>query len=163
MFAVPIRGNDNSVVGALIARNNEVLINNIINSLGFGKSGYSYIINKYGTIVAHQNNDLVLRKFSAIEEAKTNKDYIPLANVIKKIISNKEGIVNYRFNSKNLVAGYHFIPELEWYFVVTVEKNELLSGLYTLLNYIVIATLVFPLNRHICLNNTWEIHFPSGY
>ena len=143
MFAVPIKDNSNSVVGALIARNKHDAINNIVNSLGFGKSGYAYLINKEGVVVAHQNNDLVLNKFSAIEEAETNKDYKSVANVIKRIISSNEGLESYRFNNKDIVAGYLPIPNYDWFFIVTIEKKELLSGLYTLRNYIIIASLGF--------------------
>ena len=143
MLAVPVKDNNNSVVGALIARNNDDLINNIINSLGFGESGYAYLINNEGVIIAHHNNDLVLNRFSAIEEAKTNKEYSSLANVIKKIIKTNEGIVDYRFNNKDIVAGYLPIPNYDWFFIVTIEKKELMSGLYTLRNYIIAATLIF--------------------
>ena len=143
MFAVPIKNENNSVIGALIARNDEGLINSIVNSLGFGKSGYSYLINREGVVIAHQNNDLVLNRFSAIEEAKTNKDYISLANVIKKVIESNEGIDSYRFNKKDIVAGYLPVAGFNWFFIATIEKKELMSGLYTLRNYIIIATLVF--------------------
>ena len=143
MLAVPVKDNKNSVVGALIARNNDDLINNIINSLGFGESGYAYLINNEGVIIAHHNNDLVLNRFSAIEEAKTNKEYSSLANVIKKIIKTNEGIAGYRFNSKDIVAGYLPIPNYDWFFIVTIEKKELMLGLYTLRNYIIAATLIF--------------------
>ncbi len=144
MFAVPIK-NNNSVIGVLIAKGDGDILSKITNSMGFGTSGYAYIINNSGLIMAHQNIDLIITKFSPLEAVKTDKNFQSLANTVEEIIQGKEGMSNYVFNNKDIVAGYLPMENLKWSFVVTIEKKELLSGIYILRNYIIIVTIFFLL------------------
>ena len=144
MFAVPIK-NNNSVIGILIAKGDGDILSKITNSMGFGTSGYAYIINNSGLIMAHQNIDLIITKFSPLEAVKTDKNFQSLANTVEEIIQGKEGMSNYVFNNKDIVAGYLPMENLKWSFVVTIEKKELLSGIYILRNYIIIVTIFFLL------------------
>ena len=144
MFAVPIK-NNNSVIGVLIAKGDGDILSKITNSMGFGTSGYAYIINNSGLIMAHQNTDLIITKFSPLEAVKTDKNFQSLANTVEEIIQGKEGMSNYVFNNKKIVAGYLPMENIKWSFVVTIEKKELLSGIYILRNYIIVVTIFFLL------------------
>ena len=73
MYAVPIEV-DNKVVGALIARRDGNALFDVIDQIVYGETGYTYILNTHGIVVAHPNRDYVMNQFTPIEDAKTDPD-----------------------------------------------------------------------------------------
>ena len=144
MFAVPII-NDGAVKGVLIARNDGDILSSITNTLGFGVSGYSYLLNREGAVIAHPDRKLVMSRFSAIEAAKTETSYQSVAEAVSIMIQGKEGMESYTFNNKKIVAGFIPVKNLDWVLVVTIEKKELMAGIYQMRNYLIAATFLFLL------------------
>lgn len=128
MYAVPIKSNGN-VVGALIGRSEGNALSIITDDTGFGESGYGYIINNMGNVVAHPDREKVLNQFNPIEESKTNESLKSIALIFEKIIAEKSGISTYVYEGKELYAGYAPIEGTNWNFVITADKTEVLSSI----------------------------------
>jgi methyl-accepting chemotaxis protein len=58
MFAIPIML-DGSITGVLIGRRDGAVLTNMTKDIGFGETGYIYLINSHGTVICHPNKDLV--------------------------------------------------------------------------------------------------------
>lgn len=141
MYAVPIYNGD-KVVGALIARRDGNALFEIIDSMGYGKDGYAYIINAKGIVVAHPNRDLVMTQFAPIEAVKEKPEYQSLANVFNIMIKNKLGVNHYTYNGKALYNAYTPIEGTEWIFVSVATKAEVLQGVYDLIKILLLTFVI---------------------
>lgn len=128
MYAAPIESNG-KVVGALIGRRDGNALSLIADDTGFGNSGYGYIINKNGTVVAHPDRAKVLNQFNPIEESKTNTSLTSLANLFNKVLVEKSGVSNYSFEGNDLYAGYSPIEGSDWIFIITANEQEVLASI----------------------------------
>ncbi len=142
--AVPIV-RDGSVVGVVIGRCDGRFLTDITDDLGFGDSGYAYMVNDTGTIVAHPNTEYVMNQWNPIEESKTDSNLQSLAGTIQKMIDEKRGVSVYNFSGNNLYAGYVPIEGTNWILGVTANEDEVLEDVYTLqktISLVVIIVLV---------------------
>ncbi|WP_235828939.1 methyl-accepting chemotaxis protein [Anaerosacchariphilus polymeriproducens] len=141
MIAVPIYKN-NKVVGALVGRRDGNALCEIVDSSGFGKEGYGYIINSKGTIIAHPDREKVLNQFNPIEEVKKDNSLLSVSKLFEKILKEKNGISTYNYNGESLYAGYEPIEGTEWYFIITASKTEVLASLPVLQNKIFLSAVI---------------------
>ncbi|QQO09648.1 methyl-accepting chemotaxis protein [Breznakiella homolactica] len=142
MFAVPIFNND-TVVGVLVARRGGNALSDITNTMGFGETGYAYLINGAGVIISHKDRDLVMNQFSPLEAVKEDTSYRSIADAFGEIIRTRQGLISYNFNDSNVVAGYVPVDSMDWIFVVTIENSELMAGINTLFLFVTLGTAGF--------------------
>lgn len=128
MYATPIERNGR-VVGALIARRDGNTLSEITDDTGYGDKGYGYMINSKGVIVAHPDREKVMNQFNPVEESSNDSSLTSLADLFKKVAAEKTGISDYSFEGKDLYAGYYPIEGSDWFFIITAEKNEVLSSI----------------------------------
>lgn len=141
MNATPIRRNG-EVVGALVGRRDGNTLSEIIDDTGLGDSGYGYIINKAGTIVAYPDREMVLSQFNPIEEAKNDESLKSISNLFEKIIAEGTGVSNYSFEGDELYSGYSPIEGNNWFLVITADQDEVLSSINELRSVIFRAVLI---------------------
>lgn len=128
MYATPIE-KDGKVVGALIGRSDGNALSMITEDTGFGDSGYGYIINSSGIVVAHPDREKVMNQFNPIEESNNDESLKSLANLFEKALAEKNGVSDYSFEGNNLYAGYAPIEGSEWIFIITANQDEALSSI----------------------------------
>ncbi len=145
MYAVPITGPTGRVVGALIGRRDGNALREITETMGFGESGYAYLINQNGTFVAHNNRDFVMNQFTPIAESEEDPSLTPLANAIRQILEEQTGVGEYTFNGNDLYNGFAPIPGTNWILVSAANQAEVLAGMTNLRNILMLGTLVFVL------------------
>jgi methyl-accepting chemotaxis protein len=141
MYATPIK-RDGKVIGALIGRREGEAVSKITDDVGYGKEGYGYIINNNGTVVGHTDREKVVKQFTPIEEAKSDKSLTSLAAMFEKILAEKKGVGTYSFNKNKLYAGYAPIEDSNWIVVITANQNEVLSAIPTLQKNIAMIMII---------------------
>ncbi len=127
MYATPIKRNER-VVGALIARSDGNALSEITNSMSYGESGYAYLIDMEGRVVAHRDRDKVLTQFNPIELAKENPDLVDVALVFQEMLAAQEGISRYTYGGKDLYAGYAPVEGSPWMLVITADETDVLQN-----------------------------------
>ncbi|MBU1081039.1 MAG: HAMP domain-containing protein, partial [Spirochaetes bacterium] len=140
MLAVPITAGG-TTVGALVARLDGNALSAITNEMGFGESGYAYLIDRQGVVAAHPDASLVLDRFAPIEAAKTDASLSVLAGVVEKIIRGGSGSDEYNFKGKDIIIGYVPVEGSEFILAVAAQKKEFQSGIADLRNVFLLATL----------------------
>jgi methyl-accepting chemotaxis protein len=140
MFAVPILV-DNKVVGALIGRRDGAILGDMTKEIGFGETGYIYMINPEGTIICHPDSDLVYRQFNPIKEVAENSSLKPLADFMSGVLSGDGQVKEYTFDDKILMGAYTPVPETNWTLVGVIEREEFFLGIKQMM----INTLIFGL------------------
>ncbi|TDT67398.1 methyl-accepting chemotaxis sensory transducer with Cache sensor [Hypnocyclicus thermotrophus] len=127
-------------------------LNNIVNSIILSNDGYNYIIDQYGKILIHPNNDMIgvnLRKVS------NNRNYNITQNIvdaINKIIDRKK-YVKYKFNNVskyafgNKIENYDTIQasDYSFYFISTIPSSSFYNKLNNLRINIILFTLFLSL------------------
>jgi methyl-accepting chemotaxis protein len=144
MFAAPIK-KDGKVVGALVARGDGNALSEITDDTGYGESGYAYMINDKGVVVAHPDREKVLAQFNPIEEAKKDENLKSAAAIFEKILQEKSGVSTYNYQGNDLYAAYHPIEGSNWTLVITANKSEVLDELFSLQKASILATVIILL------------------
>lgn len=93
------------------------------------------------------SNSAILNKVNRIEDSKTKPEYRELAQITQKMTAGESGTGHYTLNGKRKFIGYAPVQGKGWAVGVTVEIQDMLSGL----NQIVIYMSVFTVLVLICM------------
>ncbi|OEH85731.1 hypothetical protein BHU72_02820 [Desulfuribacillus stibiiarsenatis] len=141
VYAVPIYHN-NQTVGVLIAVGQAAFLNNIAESIHYGKTGYSYIVNKDGVVIAHRNVDFVVNQFNPIEEAKSDVSYNSLAAQFRRMINKENSFGEYKINGVDMYVGFAPVESSDWSVAVTIDRAEVLEAIPVLRNTLIVGSIV---------------------
>lgn len=141
MFATPIKNNE-EIVGVLIARSDANILSDITKDMVYGKKGYSFMIDKNGTIIAHPDKEKVLNSINPIELSKQDKSLENTANLFSNMIKNKSGIEIFSDNGDESYVAYENIKGTDWHIAVTADKDEVLESIPKLQSNIFYLTLI---------------------
>lgn len=111
----PILDKDKKVIGA-IGIGNKILNEYLKETLGdikLGETGYVYILNSEGNIMIHPS-----------ESGNNAED----SDLIKKINSNKSGMIEYTYNGVKKLGYYKYFGPWQWYIVITANYDELTAS-----------------------------------
>ncbi len=124
-YATPIwRGG--GVCGVLIGVRDINTFINMISDITIGESGYAFIVNKEGQLVADKSIERVVDNVNLLEESKNSSKYNEIVN---KMIERQSGSGKYSFNNANNIMGYAPILNTNWSLGVVAPVNEVLSEL----------------------------------
>lgn len=143
IIASPIRDENNRVQGVLLVRADGTMLSNITDNLGYGASGYSYIIDGKGALIAHENRDFVMDQRNFIEEARSNPEFADLAAMFQRMVRGEAGFDEYNFLGTDRFFGYSPIEGTGWSIAVGAMKDDVFAPIYALQWAIGIASLVF--------------------
>ncbi len=144
VYSVPIV-RDAKVEGVLVAVGEGAYLSTLVDGLGYGEKGYGYIIDPEGTVIGHKRRELVEEQYNPLETVKTDPSVEELAGLFTEILAGNQGIGSYFFNGQNVYAGYAQIPETPWKLVVVGEESEMLTGVTSLRNFMMLLALVMIL------------------
>lgn len=139
--ATPIIKND-KVVGAILGRRNGTALSEMAADTGYGEEGYGFIINSEGTIIGHNNIDLVNSQYNAIKEVESDTSVKTLAETIQRAITEKVGTGNYSYDGVRQYVGFCDIPGTDWSFVLVASETEILAPIKNLQNAIFIIVMI---------------------
>jgi methyl-accepting chemotaxis protein len=150
LFAAPIFQNDEAgapVIGVLIAQKDggKTLSDIVVNLESSMKSGYNYLVNIDGTIIAHPNHNLVTNQFNPIKETEKDPSLKSWADLVATALKEKSGDSQYTYEGKSLFSHYQEVPGFSWLLFSTIEKNDVdnqLSNLRFIVLIIVIALVI---------------------
>ncbi len=142
MISAPItRGGEMQIVYAVL---DAEVFTKMIDTVSVGKSGYGFITDKDGKIIAHESHTVVVSQLNYIEKAKEDSSYSELAVMVQKMISGKTGTDNVPINGVKHVVSYTPIPNTNgWAIGVTARSTEMLGGFYISIAITAVMTLCF--------------------
>lgn len=144
IYAVPLK-EDDEITGGLFAIQDGQVLQNLINEVYFGETGYGYILNEQGTIIAHINQEYVENQENFIEKANQDKSLESIARVHEKMIRGERGIGSYTKDNKEKYVTYAPIPNTNWSIGISIDKAEVFKEAKEHTVYLVIATGIFLL------------------
>ncbi|MDR1411972.1 MAG: methyl-accepting chemotaxis protein [Spirochaetaceae bacterium] len=136
MFAVPIMA-DGNAAGALIGRKDGAVLGEMTARIGFGQTGYLYMVNKAGTVVCHPDSSLVYNQFNPVEEARNDPSLSSFAEFIAMITPDGEGFADYDYQGKLYIGAVTPVAGTDWILVGSVEREEFFADIIHIVLYTV--------------------------
>ena len=134
VICVPIKSSTQTMIGALGLVFKVDLLTELISSRKIGKTGYGFMTDKKGIILAHPVPEHILKlditKLSGMEE------------ITRKMLAGQKGVEEYTFKGIDKIAGYAPLTVTNWYVAATQDADEFLMAAHSIRNLSIIVTLV---------------------
>lgn len=114
--ALPIKNNDGKILGVLAG---DILLDQLSSTVAskkIGQTGYTYMANQSGEIIAHPNFELVENKYNVNNIINYNRIYNAQA-----------GSLNYTFNNEHKLASFVFLKRLNSIIFSQMNTKEAFS------------------------------------
>jgi methyl-accepting chemotaxis protein len=134
-IAAPIYSASGEFVGEVVAGLNIGFLSERITGVKFGQTGFAYLTDKAGLIIAHPNKEFILE----LDVSKQDG----MKALAGKISAQQTGADYYVFREIKKLAGYSPIELTGWSVVVAQNVDELMSSAYSLRNFITILGIAF--------------------
>lgn len=119
-----------NIVGVVYYAPDENFLNNIVSNINVSESGYAYIINKNGMIVADKNIELVGSE-NSIEQSKTDPSLAAIAAIETKMTAGETGYGIQHYAGEKWVQGYAPIANTDgWSIGVMAQEKDFLTNFY---------------------------------
>ncbi|POR04182.1 hypothetical protein AU468_03445, partial [Alkalispirochaeta sphaeroplastigenens] len=105
IVAVPVI-REGEIRGVLIGIRDTRIFETLVNTVGIGERGYSYVISNEGTVVGHRDHSLVQERWNAMEEARSNDSYEAMARVLGAAARGESGTGRYLYGGAERLMGY---------------------------------------------------------
>ena len=118
-IGVPIRDENNQIVGALGLLIKLDFVWECIKNSTIGQTGYTFITAADGTVISHPDPSLIFES--------NLDDFAGMEVITNRFRNGESGIENYIFNGEPKTAGFAIIPETSWGVFLTIPDKEYLQ------------------------------------
>jgi len=145
-FSAPVKSDSGEIIGVLTSRMSWSVVEKLVDEEKSGQTGYAYILNKDGVLIAHPNRDKVLKE-SLLKDQKSAE----LVETVKKMVKGEDGVAEYTYEGTMKLAsytaskGYGDYKGLGWSYAVVQGTSEIYEPVYTLRNIVVGIVLLSAL------------------
>jgi methyl-accepting chemotaxis protein len=146
--AAPIRSGD-AVIGAYVLILDAKFLDDFIAGEKIGKSGYAYIVDRTGLIIAHPKAENVFK--TNLAELDGTREFT------RKMIAGESGVSTYVFQGVAKTAGYAPVRETGWSVGFTIPDAEYLEAandIRTLILLISAVSLVLAFLAYLAFSRT---------
>ncbi len=125
LFSVPIYSESNSVISVLLVAVSGYELCTYVKDISVGKTGYCYIIDPNGTVVAHRDTKIVESLGNSQQLAQKNPAFTSLAAFEKRALSNSASAVDYyTYNGLSNIASHALMRTTGGTVVVKAPEKE---------------------------------------
>ena len=130
IMAVAIEDGQGKTVGVLVATLNMEVIGSVsTDKITLSRTGICMIYDGTGLLHMHPN-----RNYVGDEDGKLSW--------VQDVLARKNGMLDYTWNGVEKITTFRHLPDLDWYILASVEKQDILGGGRTLLLSNSIAAIV---------------------
>jgi methyl-accepting chemotaxis protein len=127
-FSMPIYDSNKNLIGVLGADVDGHWISEQIKDIVVGKTGYCYIINFEGTVIAHRDTSIVDNFGNSQQRAQKDAQFNSLANFEKNALQNsKAAIGSYTYNGISNIAAHALIKTTGWTVIIKAPYSEFMG------------------------------------
>lgn len=119
---------------------------NIISEISLGESGFAFVVDNQGQIVAHKDKEYVRSLSNYITLKEEDSKYSDVAASVEKMINDESNTETIKYNNQDYYITYSPIESDEnWSLAILVPKSEMLAGFYSSIFWTVISTVILLL------------------
>ena len=135
------------VIGVVYIVPEETFLNDIMLSINVSDNGSAYMINKEGTVIAHEDMDLVAKKENSIKDAESDSRLKALAKLENKMIAGEIGFGSYRYGGVKKIMAFAPVNNTDgWSVAITAPKSdfifETIAGIIITIVIVLIAIIL---------------------
>lgn len=134
VLSVPIKtrsGKFGGVFGAVLKLD---ALSKKLTSVKIGETGYPFMINKEGIIIAHPKKEFIFKL-----DLKTLKG---MEEITRRMMAQESGVEKYVFKGVEKVSGFASVPSTGWSLGVTQNKDEFMAAVNAMIKYNSIVGLI---------------------
>jgi len=131
----PLFSGDGKFLGTLTTVLTIGFLTDNITSVKVGQTGYPFMVDKTGLVVAHPNKKHILET----NLAKTKG----MESIMANMLAQKTGVDSYYFEGMDKIAGYAPIPITGWSIGVTQPSEEFMGAAHAIRNMILLVGGIF--------------------
>lgn len=132
--STPIKDNEGKIMGVLAATIDPKSLYDFISNIKVSDTGYAYIFDNEGTIIAHPD----YKDIFDVKKGNENKRYPN--SLIKDIFQKNQCYSEFLYNGEKKCATYALIPDTDWVLALTSTKSEIYKEANNLWNKFLIQT-----------------------
>lgn len=138
--AVPIE-TDKEITGVLIGKIKKRELNSFLKGTDVGGTGYAFMVDRSGTVIAHPEEELVVNQYNVLKE----KDEVleELKDLVEKMTRGEKGHGEYSYKGASKILTYAPVKGTDWSIALTRPKGELMAKVNSLKRSTIVGTLVF--------------------
>ena len=92
-----------------------------------GKTGYTYVLDKTGVLIAHPNEELVVQSFDTDANTDTDVRTSTGTDLSTKMLEQKNGFISYTYENRDKMAAFRTLQKTGWIITVVSDSTELLA------------------------------------
>jgi methyl-accepting chemotaxis protein len=127
-IGAPVKSPSGDVVGVIATVMKVDALFEKVAARKVGESGYMYMVDREGMVIAHPKADLILS--TSIKSLKGMESFT------ESILRSQEGVDHYRYEGIDKTGAFAAIPTTGWRAVTTINDDEFLAPVRSLRNWI---------------------------
>lgn len=144
IYATPIQ-EFGEIVGVLLGRKDATTLNRITEDMGFGETGYAYILDETGTFYSYGDEELVKNQKNIMEDIENGGEFKGVATALQNLGLGNPGNIAYNFMGSQRLMGIAVMPTTNWIVAVGAYEADVLGGLRIMQRNILFVTLILVL------------------
>jgi methyl-accepting chemotaxis protein len=119
-ICIPVKSAAKEFIGSFVLTFKVEFLSELISTRKIGNTGYGFMIDKTGLVLAHPVADNVL---------KLDISKVPgMGEITSKMTAGQKGVEEYVFKGVDKIAGFAPLTEVNWYVAATQETDEFLKA-----------------------------------
>lgn len=141
-FSVPIKTKNGKIIGTLSAVRDGFELSDLIKDITYGETGYTYILNNFGEVIAHPDSSYVTGNEYDLAAIKDNTELTELIEMVDDCIARKAGHGLYTYQGERKYLSYAPVEGTIWSIAITGPENELFEESNKLRTFLIIVSVV---------------------
>ncbi|QXM07265.1 methyl-accepting chemotaxis protein [Crassaminicella indica] len=118
VIAAPIKDDMGNIIGLIGGTVNLSTITDIVNAEKLGDTGYAYMVDQEGLVMAHPKKEMILN-YNALEKGSDSQ-----IALTKKMVKRETGVEHYEFEGGKKIAAYAPLHSTGWSVAMTTYESE---------------------------------------
>jgi methyl-accepting chemotaxis protein len=135
VVAVPLKTASGKFLGVFGITVKLDILSKEITQVKMGKTGYPFMADKKGMIIAHPNQDHILK----LDLTKLNG----METIVGDMLAQKSGVDTYTFKGIDKIAGFAPVAATGWSICVTQDEAEFMAPVVEIRNIVLLAGGIF--------------------
>ena len=145
-LSIPIYGDNGNITGVLAIATTAEWLSDQIKDITVGKTGYCYIINAQGTVIAHRDKSIVENFGNSQQRAQKEVQFQSLAAFEKRALQNSRAEADsYSYNGISNVASHAPIKAVNWTVIIKAPEREFMGTVNTLQTSMIVIGIMILL------------------
>ena len=141
--STPVKTSDGVFAGVFIAVVKLDTLSDKITSVKIGDTGYPFMINEDGVIIAHPKKEFIFEL-----NVKTLEG---MEEIARRMMAQESGVQEYVFRGTRKTAGFVHVPLTGWSIGVTQDQSEFMADVREMTLYNIVTGLIAMVLVGICL------------